>query len=129
MRIRKFNESEESLDNEIDAVYIRQCFADLIDSGVATAEEMENGSYEKWVVISISQFETDRIISGVRDRIFHPIELISKNNSLKRYIDTQNKNNERLQEVNLALERLADEYPNYKISVEKESSIFIYISI
>ena len=45
MRIRKFNESEESLDNEIDAVYIRQCFADLIDSGVATAEEMENGSY------------------------------------------------------------------------------------
>ena len=129
MRIRKFNESEESLDNEIDAVYIRQCFADLIDSGVATAEEMENGSYEKWVVISISQFETDRIISGVRDRIFHQIEFISKNNSLKRYIDTQNKNNERLQEVNLALERLADEYPNYKISVEKESSIFIYISI
>jgi len=129
MRIRKFNESEESLDNEIDAVYIRQCFADLIDSGVATAEEMENGSYEKWVVISISQFETDRIISGVWDRIFHPIEFISKNNSLKRYIDTQNKNNERLQEVNLALERLADEYPNYKISVEKESSIFIYISI
>ena len=129
MRIRKFNESEESLDNEIDAVYIRQCFADLIDSGFATAEEMENGSYEKWVVISISQFETDRIISGVRDRIFHPIEFISKNNSLKRYIDTQNKNNERLQEVNLALERLADEYPNYKISVEKESSIFIYISI
>lgn len=31
--MRKFSES---LDNEIDAAYIRQCFADLIDSGVAT---------------------------------------------------------------------------------------------
>ena len=115
--MRKFSES---LDNEIDAVYIRQCFADLIDSGVANVEARESGSYGKWVAISISQFETDRIISPAT-------EFISRNNSLKRYIDTQNKNNERLQEVSLALERLADEYPNYKISVEKHASIFINI--
>jgi hypothetical protein len=74
----------------------------------------------KFVSVSISQFEIDRIISPAT-------EFISRNNSLKRYIDTQNKNNERLQEVNLALERLADEYPNYKISVEMFMSIFIYI--
>ena len=36
--MRKFSES---LDNEIDTVYIRQCFADLIDSGVATVEEKD----------------------------------------------------------------------------------------
>lgn len=115
--MRKFSES---LDNEIDAAYIRQCFADLIDSGHATVEARESASYGKWAAISISQFETDRIISPTK-------EFISRNNSLKRYIDTQNKNNERLQEVNLALERIADEYPNYKISVEKHTSIFIYI--
>ena len=116
MKIRKFSES---LDNEIDAAYIRQCFADLIDSGVATVEE-KDGFSGKYVAISISQFETDRIISPTK-------EFISRNNSLKRYIDTQNKNNERLIEVNLALERLADEYPNYKISAENFTSIFIRI--
>jgi isocitrate dehydrogenase kinase/phosphatase len=114
--MRKFSES---LDNEIDAAYIRQCFADLIDSGVATVEE-KDGFSGKYVAISISQFETDRIISPTK-------EFISRNNSLKRYIDTQNKNNERLIEVNLALERLADEYPNYKISAENFTSIFIRI--
>ncbi len=119
MKIRKFNEGA---DNEIDAEYIRQCFADLIDSSVATVEERYTGSYGKFAAISISQFETDRIISPAK-------EFVSRNNSLKRYIDTQNKNNERLQEVNLALERIADEYPNYKISVEKRTSIFIYIFI
>ena len=115
--MRKFSES---LDNEIDAAYIRQCFADLIDSGVANVEEREASSVGKYVAISISQFETDRIIAPTK-------EFISRNNSLKRYIDTQNKNNERLKEVNLALERLADEYPNYKISAENFTSIFIRI--
>ena len=117
--MRKFSES---LDNEIDVAYIRQCFADLIDSGAATVEARESASYGKWAAISISQFETDRIISPAK-------EFISRNNSLKRYIDTQNKNNERLQEVGLALERIADEYPNYKISAEKHTSIFIYVFI
>ena len=116
-KIRKFNEGA---DNEIDAEYIRQCVADLIDSGLATVEEKDSDAYGKWVSISISQFETDRIIAPTK-------EFISRNNSLKRYIDTQNKNNERLKEVNLALERLADEYPNYKISAENFTSIFIRI--
>ena len=114
--MRKFSES---LDNEIDVAYIRQCFVDLIDSGVANVEE-KDGFSGKYVAISISQFETDRIISPTK-------EFISRNNSLKRYIDTQNKNNERLKEVNLALERLADEYPDYKISAENFTSIFIRI--
>jgi hypothetical protein len=118
--MRKFSES---LDNEIDVAYIRQCFADLIDSGDAIVEERSKNEYPKtikYVSVSVSQFEINRIISPTK-------EFISRNNSLKRYIDTHNKNNERLQEVNLALERLADEYPNYKISVEMFMSIFIYI--
>jgi isocitrate dehydrogenase kinase/phosphatase len=115
--MRKFSER---LDNEIDAAYIRQCFADLIDSGVANVEEREDFYKVKFVSISISQFEIDRIISPAT-------EFISRNNSLKRYIDTQNKNNDRLQDIKLSLERLADEYPNYKISVEHFTSIFIKI--
>ena len=121
--MRKFSES---LDNEIDTVYIRQCFADLIDSGAANVEEREATSVvrnvpEKFVAISISMFEVDRIISPVKN------SLVSKNNSLMNYIDTQNKNNDRLQDIKLSLERLADEYPNYKISVEHFTSIFIKI--
>jgi hypothetical protein len=118
--MRKFSES---LDNEIDVAYIRLCFADLIDSGDTIVEERSKDAYPKtikYVSVSVSQFEINRIISPTK-------EFISRNNSLKRYIDTHNKNNERLQEVNLALERLADEYPNYKISVEMFTSIFIYI--
>ena len=71
--MRKFSES---LDNEIDAAYIRQCFADLIDSGAANVEEREASSVGKFVAISISQFETDRIISPTK-------EFISRNNSLR----------------------------------------------
>lgn len=120
--MRKFSES---LDNEIDVAYIRQCFADLIDSGDATVNEKEKepssmAPFKKWVTISVSQFEINRIISPTK-------EFVSRNNTLKRYIDTHNKNNERLQEVSLALERIADEYPDYKISVEMFTSLFINI--
>jgi hypothetical protein len=120
--MRKFSES---LDNEIDTEYIRQCFADLIDSGDATVNEREKepssmAPFTKWVAISVSQFEINRIISPTK-------EFVSRNNTLKRYIDTHNKNNDRLQEVSLALERIADEYPDYKISVEMFTSLFINI--
>jgi len=120
--MRKFSES---LDNEIDIEYIRQCFADLIDSGEAVVNEREKepssmAPFKKWVAISVSQFEINRIISPTK-------EFVSRNNTLKRYIDTHNKNNDRLQEVSLALERIADEYPNYKISVEMFTSLFINI--
>lgn len=117
MRIRRFNESSEG---EIDVEYIRQCFADLIDANEATVNERESGAYGKWASISVSQFEINRIISPTR-------ESVSVNNTLKRYIDTHNKNNDRLQEVSLALERIADEYPGYKISVEMFTSLFINI--
>jgi hypothetical protein len=90
---------------------------------VVNEKEKEPSSmapFKKWVAISISQFEINRIISPTK-------EFVSRNNTLKRYIDTHNKNNERLQEVSLALERIADEYPDYKISVEMFTSLFINI--
>ena len=118
MKIRKFNES---LDNEIDAAYIRQCFADIIDSGIATIEEKESAAYGKWVSMSIDlkEIKTGMVNSSP--------EFISRNTSLGRHIDAYESNNNVYQEVKLALERLADEYPNYKIKVDIFSSIFINI--
>jgi len=121
MRIRKFSES---LDNEIDAAYIRQCFADLIDSGIATIEEKESAAYGKWVSMSIDLKE---IKSGTIGNMNSSSEFISRNTSLGRHIDAYESNNNVYQEVKLALERLADEYPNYKIKVGVFSSLFIKI--
>ena len=121
MKIRKFNEST---DKEIDAEYIRQCFADIIDSGIATVEEKESAAYGKWVSMSI---DLKDIKSGM---VNSSPEFISRNasrtlTSLARHIDAYESNNNVYQEVKLALERLADEYPNYKIKVDIFSSIFI----
>ena len=121
MKIRKFNESA---DNEIDATYIRQCFADLIDSGITTIEEKESAVYGKWVSMSI---DLKDIKSGT---VNSSPEFISRNpnrskTSLERHIDAYESNNNVYQEVKLALERLSDEYPNYKIKVDIFSSIFI----
>ena len=123
MKIRKFNEST---DKEIDAEYIRQCFADIIDSGIATVEEKESAAYGKWVSMSI---DLKDIKSGM---VNSSPEFISRNarnsvTSLGRHIDAYESNNNVYQEVKLALERLADEYPNYKIKVDIFSSIFINI--
>jgi hypothetical protein len=116
--MRKFSES---LDNEIDAAYIRQCFADIIDSGIATIKEKESAAYGKWVSMSIDLKE---IKSGT---VNSSSEFISRNTSLGRHIDAYESNNNVYQEVKLALERLADEYPNYKINVDIFSSLFINI--
>lgn len=118
MKIRKFNEST---DKEIDAEYIRQCFADIIDSGIATIEEKESAAYGKWVSMSI---DLKDIKSGT---VNSSAEFISRNTSLGRHIDAYESNNNVYQEVKLALERLSDEYPNYKIKVDIYSSLFINI--
>ncbi len=47
-RIRKFNESAE---REIDAEYVRNCFADLIDSGKAMSIERSSAAYGRWMEI------------------------------------------------------------------------------
>lgn len=119
MKIRKFNEST---DKEIDAAYIRQCFADLEDSGaVASVEERESAAYGQWVAISINLSPMTR---GV---VNSSPEFISRKTSIGKYIDEYESNSNVFQEVKLALERLSDEYPNYKIKVEIYSNLFIYI--
>ena len=122
MKIRKFNESAYK---EIDAGYIRQCFSDLIDSGaVASVEERESAAHGQWVAISINLKGLSPMTGGI---VNSSQEFISTKTSIGKYIDAYESNNNVYQEVKLALERLSDEYPNYKIKVEIYSSLFIYV--
>lgn len=121
-RLRRFDESSS---NEIDAEYIRQCFSDLIDSGaVASVEERESAAYGQWVAISINLKSLSPMTGGI---VNSSPEFISRKTSIGKYIDAYESNSNVYQEVKLALERLSDEYPNYKIKVEIYSSLFIYI--
>jgi hypothetical protein len=88
MRIRKFNESSNTLDVE----YIRQCFADFIDEGARTSVD---GNF-------IGEYES----------------ISDENNKLESFIDGQEKNNEFFQEIRNCMARLSDEYPDYRMNVQ-----------
>jgi len=125
MKIRKFNESA---DKEIDAEYVRYCFADLIDSGVATLDERESAAYVeqwgngKWLAmgIDLKVITIGEVNSSPPNTI---VLLLDSNTSLGKHIDAYESNNNVYQEVKLALERLSEEYPNYKIKVDIYSSV------
>lgn len=119
MKIRKFNEAKEAVDLE----YVRNCFADLIDSGKAKVRVLTSVLAQDFNRVSMS-IDLKDIKSGM---VNSSPEFISRNTSLGRHIDAYESNNNVYQEVKLALERLADEYPNYKIKVDIFSSIFINI--
>ncbi len=121
MRIRKFNESSAS---GIDAEYIRQCFADLIDSGVADFEERETAAYGSFTIIKVNLKRLSPQIDGI---VNSKPELVSGNTSIMKYIETYDYNNNVYQEIKVSLDRLADEYPDYKIKVEIYSILLIYI--
>ena len=119
MKIRKFNENA---DKEIDTEYVRYCFADLIDSGVATLDERESAAYGKWVAmgIDLKEMKSGEVNSSPPNTI---VLLLDSNTSLGKHIDAYESNNNVYQEVKLALERLSEEYPNYKIKVDIYSSV------
>lgn len=131
MRIRRFNESA---DKEIDAEYVRHCFADLIDSGAATIEERNTGSYGKFAAIRIDLKETKRgdIFTGIISFLIISDKkwLLKDIISLGKHNHLYESNNRVYQEVKLALERLSEEYPNYKITAHNfVDSYCEYISI
>lgn len=131
MRIRKFNEEFE---NELDTVYIKDCFEsafeDLINNededirvDLRVAEqEKESEAYGKWVSITIgnafvnpSKFSTNSA------------EVMSDETTLDKFIEISNKKNEILQRVKRALDLIKIEYTDYRIKSEMLSSMFISI--
>lgn len=115
-RLRKFNESKVDIDYD----YIYQCFAEILDDGKAVIREHKN-DYTHYIVIelNINGFKPERRDTG-------PMKI--QNAKIIGYINDVKYNNELLQEVEVALNRLSDEYPEYKVGFDVfPYSIFINI--
>ena len=131
MRIRKFNEE---FDNELDTVYIKDCFesafADLIDNededirvDLRVAEQ-ESAAYGKWVSITIGN-----VFVRPSDFSANIAEVMSEETETKldKFIEISNKKNDILQRIKRALDLIKIEYTDYKIKSEMLSSMFISI--
>ena len=106
-RLRRFNESK----SDIDYDYVYQCFADLLDDNKAQIREFEN-DYNKYITIDlkINQSNPERRDTGRTMKI--------ENSKLLDYINDVKSNSELLQEVEVALNRLSEEYPEYRVNFD-----------
>ncbi len=116
-RLRKFNESVQ----EIDYDYIYQCFAELLDDNKAEIREYSN-SYQKYITIDLKVKKSN---PETRDTS-HSMKI--QNSKLLDYINDIKSNSELLQEVEVALNRLSEEYPNYRVNFDVFSNS-IHINI
>ncbi len=106
-RLRKFNESVQ----EIDYDYIYQCFAELLDDNKAEIREYSN-SYQKYITIDLKVKKSN---PDTRDT---SRSMKIENSKLLEYINDIKSNSELLQEVEVALNRLSEEYPEYKVNFD-----------
>ena len=106
-RLRRFNESKE----EIDYDYIYECFAELIDDEKAEIREYSN-SYQKYITIDLKVKKSN---PDTRDT---SRSMKIENSKLLEYINDIKYNSELLQEVEVALNRLSEEYPEYKVNFD-----------
>ena len=106
-RLRKFNESVQ----EIDYDYIYQCFAELLDDNKAEIREYSN-SYQKYITIDLKVKKSN---PETRDT---SRSMKIENSKLLEYINDIKSNSELLQEVEVALNRLSEEYPEYKVNFD-----------
>jgi hypothetical protein len=110
-RLRKFNESK----TDIDYDYIYQCFAELLDDNKAEIREFEN-DYQKYITIDLKVKKSN---PETRDT---SRSMKIQNSKLLDYINDIKSNSELLQDVEVALNRLSEEYPEYKVNFD----IFAY---
>jgi len=106
-RLRRFNESK----TDIDYDYIYQCFAELLDDNKAEIREYSN-SYQKYITIDLKVKKSN---PETRDT---SRSMKIENSKLLDYINDIKSNSELLQEVEVALNRLSEEYPTYKVNFD-----------
>ena len=106
-RLRRFNESK----SDIEYDYVYQCFAELLDDNKAQIRQFEN-DYQKYITIDlkINQSNPERRDTGQTT--------IIEKSKLFDYINGVKSNSELLQEVEVALNRLSEEYPSYKVNFD-----------
>jgi hypothetical protein len=117
-RLRKFNESVQKIDYD----YIYQCFAELLDDSKAEIRENSYGDFEKYITIDLKVKKSN---PETRDT---NRSMKIENSKLLDYINDIKSNSELLQEVEVALNRLSEEYPNYKVNFDVFSNS-IHINI
>ena len=128
-RLRRFNESK----TEIDYDYVYQCFAELLDDDKAEIREIKNdietplpttgklSAYNHYIVIDL---KIKRVNTLDYFKRIYKIE----NSKLLDYINDIKSNSELLLEVEVALNRLSEKYPEYRVSFDvQEYSTFINI--
>ena len=106
-RLRRFNESK----TDIDYDYVYQCFAELLDDNKAQIRQFET-DYQKYITIDlkINQSNPERRDTGRAEEI--------EKSKIFDYINGVKSNSELLQEVEVALNRLSEEYPTYKVNFD-----------
>lgn len=111
-RLRRFNESKSAIDYD----YVYQCFAELLDDNKAQIREFEN-DYQKYITIDlkINQSNPARPRWERRDT---EITMKIEDSKLFDYINGVKSNSELLQEVEIALNRLSEEYPEYRVNFD-----------
>ena len=109
-RLRRFNESK----SDIDYDYVYQCFAELLDDNKAEIREFENtyGDFGKYITIDLKVKKSN---PETRDT---SRSMKIENSKLLDYINDIKSNSELLQEVEVALNRLSEEYPSYKVNFD-----------
>jgi hypothetical protein len=110
-RLRRFNESK----TDIDYDYVYQCFAELLDDNKAEIREFENsyGDFGKYITIDlkINQSNPERRDTSSGYPVIEKSKIFD-------YINDIKSNSELLQEVEVALNRLSEEYPTYKVNFD-----------
>jgi len=114
MKIRKFNESSSK---EIDMEYIRNCFADLIDSGKAMAEEKSSVYHGSWaeVHLLVKFPQEPRIDPNMKFR--HGASWVTNTSKIGDSAKELEEAAAQMREIETAIERLADEHPDYSFKI------------
>ena len=102
-RLKKFNESV----SQIDYNYVYQCFAELLDDN-----KSEIRQYESYITIDlkINPFSPEKRYTSISSTI--------EKSKFIEYINDIKSNSELLQEVEVALNRLSDEYAEYRVNFD-----------
>ena len=120
MKIRKFNEAVEPIDLE----YIRQCFIDLIEEGIAEANLRQGRNNEESVSVKIKVKYQNKIadLGGIN------VDTIGGGTYFQRYAKSEVESARIFSMAADSIGRLADEYPEYRLSVT-QTSTDLYMNI
>lgn len=123
-RLRRFDEASS---NEIDAEYVRNCFADLIDSGKAKAVEKSSNNifsaaYGSWIEIHCLVEFPDEPKLGDNPKSKLGASWLANTRKIGDSIKRLEEAAAAMREIEICIERLADEYPDYCYKIGGDNS-------